>query len=168
MENGTLSIRYTAIDPAGSAAYCTCHRPLCTRARLLPFRDHVAKLHRTIGALHEEGFLGSAASGWLGALHGLRLAASIDDIEADIGYVVDSMVFALCEPTIDYEDAESEMASKYVAGTTIFGFCWQAYEFAVRATAPNALLRLLNEERFGERRRRLFESRPGLAARFPA
>ncbi|RYG71129.1 hypothetical protein EON80_05750 [bacterium] len=31
------------------------------------------------------------------------MAASIDDVEADTGYVEDPMVFAVCEPTIDYE-----------------------------------------------------------------
>ena len=81
---------------------------------------------------------------------------------ADTGYVEDPMVFALCEPTIDYEDAQSEMASKYVAGVAIFNFLWQAYESAVALTAPSELVGLLKEERLGERGRRLFEARPML------
>jgi hypothetical protein len=165
--DGTLSDRYTAIDPAELATICTCGKAKCTRARLLPFREHVARLYRLLGELMGEGFLGSYSSGWMGVCHGLRLAASIDDIEADTGYVVDAMEFALCEPTINYEDADSEMASKYVAGATIFGFCWQAYESGVKATATGELVRLVKEERYGERGRRLFESRPGLAVHFP-
>ncbi len=164
--NGTISDRYTAIDPAEHAITCTCGKATCTRARLLPFRDHVAKLYQVLGVLIDESILDSSSSGWSGVRHCLRLAASIDDIEANTGYVVDPLEFALCEPIIDYEDADSEMASKYVAGATIFGFCWQAYESSVKSTAPRELLRLLKEERFGERGRRLFESRVGLAIHF--
>lgn len=76
------------------------------------------------------------------------------------------MVFAVCEPTIDYENGRSEMASKYVAGLSIFSFLWAAYEATVGLTAPNEHRRLLNELRFGERGRKLFESRPTLSIRF--
>jgi len=167
MPDGTLVNRYSAIDPAKYATECTCGKPHCLRARLLPFREHVAKLHNVIGLLLDERVFGSLSSGWSGALHGLRLAASIEDIEADTGYVDNPMVFALCEPTIDYENANSEMASKYVAGATIFGFCWHAYESAVGATATTEIAKLLKEERFGERGRRLLEARSGLSVHFP-
>jgi hypothetical protein len=76
-------------------------------------------------------------------------------------------VFAFCESTIDFEQANSEMASKYVAGATILGFCWHAYESAVAVTAPTKIVKLLKEERLGERGRRSFEARPGLSAHFP-
>jgi hypothetical protein len=94
------------------------------------------------------------------------MAASIENIEADTGYVDNPLVFALCEPTIDYENARSEIASHFVAGATIFMFCWQAYESAVAATARTELTRLLKEQRLGERGRKLFESRPEISARF--
>ena len=71
------------------------------------------------------------------------------DVEADTGFVVDTMVFALCEVTIDYENGQSEMASKYVAAATIFNFLWQAYEAAVSRTAPDELRRLAKEWRSG-------------------
>jgi hypothetical protein len=159
MADGTFANRYTAIDPAKYAIVCTCGKPDCVRVRFLPFRDHIAKLHYLISRLMDEDALDSYSFGWLGVVNGLRLAASIEDIEADTGYVDDPLVFALCETTIDYENASSEMASKYVAGATIFSFCWQAYEAAVRVTATTELRGLLKEERFGERGRRLFESR---------
>jgi hypothetical protein len=165
--DGTLVARYAAIDPADEAISCTCGKPECPRARLRPFRQHVVELHQLLSSLLNEEIAVSESSRWFGVLYGLRMAASIDDVVADTGYVEDPMVFALCEPTIDYEDAQSEMASKYVAGATIFNFLWQAYESAVALTAPNELVRLLKEERMGERGRRLFEARPELSTRFP-
>ena len=164
---GKRVARYCAIDPALEAIRCTCNKVDCTRARLRPFRDHIAKLHELLSRLVTEEMGVSESSKWFGVLYGLRMAASIEDVVADTGYVEDPMVFALCEPTIDYEDAQSEMASKYVAAAAIFNFLWQAYESAVAVTAPNELVRLLKDERLGERGRRLFEARPELAAHFP-
>lgn len=94
------------------------------------------------------------------------MAASIEDVDADTGYVEDPMVFALCEVSIDYENAQSEMASKYVAAMTIFNFLWAAYEAAVSATLPDKFKGLLKDGRLGERGRRLFEEEPDLAEHF--
>ncbi|MFC5865016.1 hypothetical protein ACFPT7_22095 [Acidicapsa dinghuensis] len=158
--------RYTAIDPADEAISCTCGKPECTRARLRPFRQHIAGLHELLSRLMSEEMAVSESSGWFGVLYGLRMAASIEDVIADTGYVEDPLVFEFCEPTIDYENAQSEMASKYVAGATIFNFLWLAYESAVALAAPNELVGLLKGERLGERGRRLFEARPDLSDRF--
>jgi hypothetical protein len=166
LSDGTLVTRYTALDPANESIWCTCGKPECPRARLLPFREHIAKLHRVLSELSYEE-LASESSGWVGVLYGLRMAASIEDVEAETGYVDDPMVFALCETTIDYEHGQSEMASKYVAGATIFNFLWHAYEAAVVLTAPTELVGLLKEQRLGERGRRLFEARPDLSTQFP-
>jgi hypothetical protein len=165
-ENGHLTKRYHAIDPAEHAVVCTCGRDGCHRARLLPFREHIAELYRVIRDIHEEEIAVCDPSRWESVLYGLRMAASIDDVEADTGYVEDPMVFTLCEPTIDYEYGQSEMASKYVAAATIFNFLWQAYEATVSETASDELKRLIKEQRFGERGRRLLESRPELSQRF--
>jgi hypothetical protein len=165
--DGTEVSRYAAIDPADEAICCTCGKPECPRARLLPFREHVAELHKVLSRLVEEEMLVSKSSGWMGVLYGLRMAASIEDVAANTGYVEDPGLFYLCEATVDYENAQSEMASKYVAGATIFNFLWQAYESAVALTAPNELARLLKEQHLGERGRRLFEARPELPERFP-
>ena len=158
--------RYTAIDPADASIVCTCGRTDCHRARLLPFRDHIAELYRVIRKLHEDEVGWASPSKWDSVLYGLRMAASIDDVEADTGYVEDPMVFGLCEPAIDYEAGQSEMASKYVAAASIFNFIWQAYEAAVSQTAPGELSRLMKEKRFGERGRRLLEARPEMTAHF--
>ena len=47
--DGRLVARYTAIDPADRAIRCTCGKPECARARLRPFREHVAELYRVLG-----------------------------------------------------------------------------------------------------------------------
>jgi hypothetical protein len=44
--DGSLIPSSTAIDPADRAIRCTCGKPDCPRARLRPFRDHVAELYR--------------------------------------------------------------------------------------------------------------------------
>lgn len=164
---GLATKRYTAIDPAEISIVCTCGRAECHRARLLPFREHIAELYRVILKLHEDEV------GWLlrpssseSVLYALRMAASIEDVEADTGYVEDPMMFALCEPAIDYERGQSEMASKYVAAASIFNFIWQAYEAAVSQTASGELNRLMKEKRFGERGRRILEARPEMTAQF--
>ncbi len=164
---GVLEKRYTAIDPADVAIVCTCGRKGCHRAQLLDFREHIAELYRVLLRLNEQEAAIDDQSGWASVLYGLRMAASIEDVEANTGYVEDPMVFALCEPTIDYENAQSEMASKYVAAATIFNFLWQAYEAIVFLTAPTELRRLAKEQRLGERGRRLLEAREDLTSRFP-
>ncbi|MER8639728.1 hypothetical protein [Mesorhizobium sp. M1365] len=165
-ERGELEKRYLATDPADGAIVCTCGSPGCHRAMLLPFREHVAELYRVILRLNEEDLHVSEPSPWSSVLYGLRMAASIEDVEADTGFVEDPMVFARCEPTIDYERGQSEMASKYVAAAAIFNFLWLAYEAVVDTTVPDELRRLGKEGRLGERGRRLLEAKSEMSARF--
>lgn len=165
-EQGQLVKRYWATDPADLAVVCTCGREGCHRVRLLGFRDHIAELYRILLKVNEEEIAFDEPSGWESVLYGLRMAASIQDVEADTGYVEDPMILALCEPTIAYERGQSEMASKYVAGATVFNFLWQAYEAVVSAVAPDELRGLAKQQRFGERGRRLLETRPDLTAHF--
>lgn len=164
--HGTLKKRYTAIDPAQFAIVCTCGRKDCYRVRLLDFREHVAELYRVLLKLHDEEIASWEPCRWSSVLYALRMAASIEDVEANTGFVEDPMVFALCEPTIDYENGQSEMSSKYVAAAAIFNFLWRAYEAMVSVTAPNDLVRMNKEQRYGERGRRLLEARPQLTSHF--
>lgn len=165
-DDGRIARRYSAIDPAETAVRCTCGRAECHRGRLLPIREHVAELYRVILKIDEEEIAVCEPSHWASVLYALRMAASIEDVEADTGYVEDPMVFALCEPTVDYERGQSEMASKYVAASTFFNFIWQAYEASVSETAAGELNRLAKEQRYGERGRRLLEARSELSSRF--
>lgn len=164
--HGNRDLRYKAIDPATDAFQCTCGKPHCTRARLHPFRDHVAGLYRTLSRFSQSFSGRYDHEAWGRVLLGLQLAASIDDVYADTGYVEDEMVFALCETKIDYENARSEVASKYVAAASVFNFIWNAYEAAVSITEPNNLRKLLNDGRLGERGRRLFEGHPEIEKNF--
>ena len=165
-EEGKIRKRYCAIDPADEAVCCTCLKPDCYCYRLLPLRSHIAELYRVILKIHEEEIAWTDPPEWSSVLYALRMAASIEDIEADTGFVEDPMVFDLCDLTIDFENAQSEMASKYVAGATIFNFLWLAYEAVVGLAAPDELRRLLKDQRMGERGRRLLEARPTLTSKF--
>lgn len=165
-DRGELVKRYWAIDPGDEAVVCTCERDGCHRSRLLSFREHIAELYRVLLRTTEDEIGFADPSLWESVLYGLRMAASIEDVEADTGFVEDPMVFALCEPTIDYERGQSEMASKYVAAAAVFNFLWQAYEAAVSVTASDELRTLAKQERFGERGRRLLETRADLSGRF--
>jgi hypothetical protein len=165
-DHGRERRRYIATDPADAAIKCTCSRDECHRRRLLPFRQHVVEVYRVILRLHEREICAVGAHQWASTLYALRMAASIEDVDANTGIVEDPMTFALCEVAIDYDDAQSEIASKYVAAATIFNFLWQAYEAAVAQVAPDELMRLIKEQRFGERGRRLLEARPDIGARF--
>lgn len=162
---GQLRRRYAATDPATFAFFCVCGKPECPSSRMLPFRDHIAALHELFSRFSGE-VAELDAYDWQSVAFGLRMAASIDDVDADTGYVENPMVFALCEATVDYEAAQSEMASKYVAAMAIFNFLWAAYEAAVSVTLPEKLKGLLKDGRLGERGRRLFEDAPELAERF--
>jgi hypothetical protein len=160
--DGSLIPRYTAIDPPDRAIRCTCGKPDCPRARLCPFREHVADLYRVLADIFQD-----ETADWDGVLYGLRMAISIEDVVADVGYVEDPLTYALCKITIDHDDAESEMASKYVAGATIFNFLWQAYEAAVASAAPLELRKLLKEARLGERGRRYLKLDRRFRVNFP-
>lgn len=152
--------RYTAIDPMDLTFHCPCGQAGCVRMKQLDFRDHITELYRLINRAYDTP--GGLSFEWSSVSFALKLGASIRDIDAYTGYVEDPGMFALCEPSGDYEDADSEMVSKYVAGASIFNFLWLAYESAVSLTEPNELVRLLKDGRLGERGRRLFESHPEL------
>jgi len=105
----------------------------------------------------------SGHSDWSGVLYGLEMAASIEDVFADTGYVEDPMTFAVCEPVIDFQAGRSEIASKYVAAASIFNFLWMAYEASVAEVRKDEFRGLLKAQRLGERGRRLLERREYLA-----
>lgn len=88
-EDGRETKRYTAIDPAEVSIVCTCRRAECHRARLLPFREHIAELYRVILKLHEEDVGWASPSTWdtcfdaLACINALeaRLCGAIDRAE---------------------------------------------------------------------------------------
>lgn len=156
--------RYTAIDPMDLTFHCPCGKAGCIRKRQIDFRDHIAELYRVITRAYDTP--GGLPLTWSSVSFALKLGASVRDVDAYTGYVEDSMMFALCETSGDYEDADSEMASKYVAAASIFNFLWQAYESAVSLTGTSELRGLLKDGRLGERGRRLIEAHPELDGAF--
>lgn len=126
---------WKAIDAADETIRCKCGRPECVVARIQPFREHISELYRTIAACHWQRIL---TPEWEAVLYPLQMAASIHDVQADTGYVDDTMAYAHCESVSEYENAHSIVASEYVAALSIFTFVWTAYEAAVMATEPNA------------------------------
>ncbi len=166
LPDGARQARYIAIDPSERADKCTCGKQNCPRNRLLPFREHAASLYRLLRDRLLDDLVISNPHSWESVLFPLQIAASISDVDADTRYVEDPMVFALCEPAVDYDDARGEMASKYVAAASIFSFLWNAYEAAVAATAPKELRGLAKDGRLGERGRRLLENHSAVSSHF--
>ena len=143
-----------AIDPAIDTFVCGCGKPTCLFSRLHPFRDHIAELYRVISACETEGcFEGES---WNAVLYSLQMAASIQDVNADTGYVDNTQSVMFCSRAAEYENKKSDVACKYVAAFSIFTFLWAAYAGAVERALPNELKRLSAEGKFGERARRPF------------
>nr|WP_312295496.1 hypothetical protein [Brevundimonas diminuta] len=148
----------------GLTFFCPCSKSNCIRMKQLPLRDHMAEMYRLLTHAYDDEY--ELEPGWAAVGFGLKLAASVRDVDADTGYVEDPMMFAFCEPSGDYEDAGSEMASKYVAAASIFNFLWQAYELAVSLTEPEEMQGHIRNGRLGERGRRLFETHPEINVNF--
>lgn len=148
-------IRYTALDPADEATECKCGKPGCFAANLFPFREHIARLYRAIAACEQHNRF--AHDGWDRVLYPLQMAAAIDDVHADSGFVDDSDSVTYCSSAADFDAAQTEMASKYTAAASIFSFLWMGYESAVQASQPHVLKGVLKDGRLGERGRRLVD-----------
>jgi hypothetical protein len=162
-EDGKWEVLYTATDPAVEMMRCTCGKPRCLAARAQPFREHIAELYRTIAACQSQGMLGHA---WDAVLYPLQMAASVEDVHADTAFVDNTMAITMCRPAYEYAQAQSEVASKYVAASSVFSFVWAAYEATVRLTAPDEFTGLAKQHATGKRGRSLVEARPALFSAF--
>lgn len=125
-------------------------------------RDHIAFLHRAISRAEEEGLFDVrraraaeaertpslfavaddfavppyvSESSWRGPAYHLQMAASLHQIGADTAYVDSRGHWMWCGPRIEYENAHSDLASKYMAGLVVFNFVWMAYENVVEIAA---------------------------------
>ena len=59
------------------------------------------------------------------------MATSINQVEADTSYVDPSGSVAYCRSAAEYEDARSELISRYVKDLTVFVWTWIAFEKAI-------------------------------------
>lgn len=128
----------SAMQPALRAFKCRCGRPRCVfrPGYLVPFRTHLANLHHVLADAHYSGGLRDGTDhGWAGVTYQLKMAASIEDLTADTGYVDLSGSTLMCRPAAEYEDRHSLLASRYAAALIVFNFIWAAYEAAVKVGA---------------------------------
>ena len=85
-------------------------------------RDHMVRLWQ---ALNDLGLY--AEDGWQSAIHPLRIAASIEKVEASTDFV-ELEIVAFCNPAADYEKIHSAFMSQYIAEITAMLWTWIAYE----------------------------------------
>jgi hypothetical protein len=118
LDRGKVKIRYTAVDPIW--------KDVDVPDGLLNLHDHLKRLCRVT---HEIG-MGPFGAGWEAVSANLHLACSLTDVFADTDIDGTSM---WCGPAADYEDANSEVAVKHLAGLIVFSLVWTAYECAIEA-----------------------------------
>lgn len=100
---------------------------------MIPLRKHVTRLCLAAGELSHE----TSSGDWHAVEENLHLAASIKDISADTDIDNSSM---MCSSAADFDDANTEVAEKYLAGVIVFNLVWTAYESAVEiASKPFGL-----------------------------
>lgn len=140
---GLLSgYRSQAMTPARVASQCSCGKPDCVfrSGYLAPFRDHLARLHHVLVFAHSPGQLpDSSEHSWSAVTYHLQMAASLESLEADTGYVDLIGSTLMCSAAARYEDEHSRLASQYTAALVIFNFVWAAYEAAIKVGAAGFL-----------------------------
>jgi hypothetical protein len=100
---------------------------------LLALPDHIRKLRRMVKAVHG-GYQRVRLPYLDGVAATLSVAAALYDVNADTAIDDSSIVY--CGNVGDFADAESTVASRYLAATIMFTFVWMALEQAVRSVAP--------------------------------
>lgn len=78
-----------------------------------------------------------ASRNWLAVTYFLQMAGSLENAIADTAFA-DVEAGLWCTPAAEYDDLHSEIASKYIAGLSVFNFLWAAYEAAVEVAGQNA------------------------------
>jgi hypothetical protein len=117
LREGRVEIRYRALDPVWR------HKPEHVDG-MIPLREHMTRLCLLADELSHWGSSGD----WHGVSENLHLAASLNDLSADTDIDGTSM---WCGSAAEFEDANSEVAEKHLAGVIIFSLVWAAYELAV-------------------------------------
>lgn len=159
--------RSPSMEPVRYATTCTCNDPECVfrPGYLAAFRDHLARLHHVLAYAHHYGRLeDSVAESWSAVTYHLQMAASIEDVRADAGYVDLRGTSLYCEPAAGYDAEHSDLASRYASALIIFNFVWSAYEAAIKVAAPDVQPR----QRTAYRGRELLALHEATAARLPA
>lgn len=145
LRDGRVEVKYGALDPLwknGDEA-----------SGMVNLREHVVRLCLIANELAG----GDQTGSWWPVSENLMLAASITDLSADTDLQNTSM---MCRPAAEYEDVNSQLTEKHLAGVIVTTLVWTAYECAVEAVAggegkrkpKGALGRDLILEEFGDQR----------------
>lgn len=159
--------RAKSMTPVRLASHCSCGKPNCVfrPGYLAPFRDHIARLHHVFAYSHAAGQLEDyEEQSWSAVTYQLQMAASIEDVEADTGYVDLRGSSAYCEPVADYDAEHSRLASQYASALIIFNFVWAGYEAAIKVGVAD----FLPKEHSAFRGRELMALHETIASSLPA
>lgn len=99
----------------------------------LALPEHIRKLQRSIGSIHG-GYQRPHLPPMEGVLAPLSIAGAIYELKADTA--IGDQSVGWCSSAGAYFDADSVVASRYVAATIMFNFCWMALEQTVLEVAP--------------------------------
>lgn len=99
----------------------------------LPLPSHIRKLRRVLRAFSAEGHRVGAPY-VEGVAASLAIAGSLYDLKADTA--IDDSSISWCGSAMDYADAESLIAARYLAATIMFNFVWMALEEAISVATP--------------------------------
>ncbi|MBB5987871.1 hypothetical protein [Sphingobium lignivorans] len=144
-DQGRLRTRFKATDPIWN-------EPQQQTKHWTPLREHIKRLCLVAGELEQ----GSPDADWFPIFEQLHLAASLNDLSCDTDITNTSF---MCSPAAEYEDVNSEVAAKHLAGVITFNLVWAAYEGAValargadgKGQPKGAFGRELLLRRFGDR-----------------
>ena len=118
---GRVKVRYLALDPVW-------REETSGSGWMIPLREHIKRLHSVAYELSYHSVSGE----WHVVSEHLSLAASLRDLSADTDIYNTSM---WCRDAADFEDANSEVVEKHLAGVIVFTLVWAAYEAAVKVAS---------------------------------
>ena len=157
LREGRVEVRYMALDPVWR------EEPK-QEGGMIPLRTHMSRLCLAANELLQRG----SAAEWYGVSQHLHLAASLNDLSADTDL---DGAGAYCRPAAEFDEANTEVAEKYLAGFIVFNLAWAAYEGAVEivsepfgmkqpkgARGRDLLVQLFGDKRFPHLRTAVLEA----------
>lgn len=120
LRDGRIVVKYRALD--------SIWRDGDEASGMVNLREHVTRLCLTANELGGR----SRASAWRAVSENLMMAASLTDLSADTDLQNSTM---MCGLAAEYEDVNSQLTEKHLAGVIVTTLVWTAYEAAVEAVA---------------------------------
>ena len=134
----TVTVKYRAADPS-DVHTALINSAINSRGNyqsqlIIAVKDHAIKLYQIIRDLDNHCEFRNATESdytWESVRNHLHMAASINDVYADTSSIDDSGSIGFCRPAWEFEEAHSEVVSKFIAAQIFFNFIWMAYECAI-------------------------------------